>query len=845
MFRTSKRNSTGPGPGFVASAVGGPVATFIPTHHVQEDILSIEAKRTKRLLAGVLAGTLALTVTPILGFTGTAGAAIEPTGPGNVCEDAPADEPFTDIQPADIAYDEINCMVNTEPEITKGTTPTTYSPNAPVTRRQMALFLYRTGLVAEANETSETAINELPEGDGDVPFSDIEADDPAFDEIDTLDDAEIAQGFGDGTFRPNAPVSRRQMAKFLVRLQEFLAPGSAPEATEDYFTDDNGDSGEDELNVLAEEGVFEGDGNGQVNPGDDITRRQMALVLTRKLEFFFEEGLIGRLFVEDDSVATSRPELQSARIVSTTTTGQATTANPAGTVVAYTFDEPLTAANAAAAAFHVYTGGPTTTRIDNAASTAAISAGDNRTVNVLFPGINTAAAAAGLSLATVDLGSVTDTQGQQSPEGDAAIGTGGQSTLAAGTTSAPDLQSVSGFRGTTTAGTVAVDFVFDQAAYVQGAGFFLVGTDGRVVTCTAPATTTSGNTTPSGQNTPGGNGTTTITVTCGQYTGGTLTAVTATAANTARGVVGATTVGTTPPAATTVNGVSGATCQTANTDTTPITNRCNALQASQTPDQASTTPDLVSASFAPATNTTSPDQVIYTFDTNVQPGTVDSTDFYVYNNNGVETQALATPAPQVNGNQVAVFFTNGTLANAVGANVRATAVTDVAGTNPANQADEVGVANSAATTLTPGRTGAPDLVSVALSSTTSGFSTVWTAVYTFDEALAADVTAAGVAPQLFLHLADGSRLACQAAGVVIGSGTNGLTTSQVACSSYAFVDGTPDQSGTNTGPATAAQVGASVLGTVDQLATPVVGNLADTADNYTPEGAEVTSGGTA
>jgi putative cell wall-binding protein len=540
------------------------------------------------------------------------------------------------------------------------------------------------------------------------------------------------------------------------------------------------------------------------------------------------------------SVATTRPELASAQIVSTTTTGQATAANPAGTVVSYTFDEPVTSATFGN--FFVYTaaGAP------NAADSATISSTDNRTVLARYNDVTTAAAAAQLTTATVKLGAVTDAAGQQNPEGDAAIGTGGQSTLTAGTTAAPDLLSVGGFRGPLAApapaGTVAVDFVFDQAAFVQAAaapsGLFLVSTDGRIVECTAPLESSSGNTTPSGQNVVGGNGTTTITATCGQFAAaGPLPATTATSTNVARGVAEAGAVGTTPDVST-VNGVTPAACGAVNAD--GVTNRCNPLQATNTPDVASVRPDLVSATFVPTANPAGFDQVTYTFDENVQPGTVVAANFNVYNNNGVQTAggAVGPPAPQVNGAQVAVFYPFGTLADEVGASAEAGAVTAVAGTNLTNLDDEVGVANPAATTITPGRTAAPDLTAVSLTSQTVGFVTTWTATYTFDEALSG-ATAAGLAPQLFLHLADGARMVCNAGGVTIGTGLNGLTTSQVACNSYTFVDGVPDQSGTNTGAATAAQIGSAVLGTVNQ--TGAAGSAADAGGNFAPEGAEVTT----
>src|SRR3546814_12181428 len=85
------------------------------------------------------------------------------------------------------------------------------------------------------------------------------------------------------------------MAAFIVRLQVYPTGGEI-NASGDYFDDDNGDSGEDNLNIAAELGIFQGDGAGNVNPGSSLSRRQMASVLTRSLEVRFEAGDIERGF---------------------------------------------------------------------------------------------------------------------------------------------------------------------------------------------------------------------------------------------------------------------------------------------------------------------------------------------------------------------------------------------------------------------------------------------------------------------------------------------------------------------------------------------------------------------
>ena len=254
--------------------------------------------RPRRQLAGVLAGALAFSASPLLGVQ-AAGAAdalpplADPIGAGNFCEHSPTTEPFTDVSASDPSFDEIICLVNTSPQLTKGTTATTYSPNLSITRRQMALFIKRTADLANTLEI--TALTALPAGDGATPFTDIAGESAETKKaIDQLHEAGIVLGTTTTTYSP-APVSRRQMAAFVNRLQKFLT-GTAFSTTGNYFNDDNGDSGEANLNAVASVGIFQGDGAGNVDPGGNLSRRQMANVLLRHLQVLFDDGDITGAF---------------------------------------------------------------------------------------------------------------------------------------------------------------------------------------------------------------------------------------------------------------------------------------------------------------------------------------------------------------------------------------------------------------------------------------------------------------------------------------------------------------------------------------------------------------------
>jgi hypothetical protein len=79
-------------------------------------------------------------------------------------------------------------------------------------------------------------------------------------------------------FCPGDDVTRGQMAAFITRYLDL------PEASRDFFTDDDGSTFEDDINRLAEAGITKGcnpPANTMYCPADNVTRAQMAAFLTR------------------------------------------------------------------------------------------------------------------------------------------------------------------------------------------------------------------------------------------------------------------------------------------------------------------------------------------------------------------------------------------------------------------------------------------------------------------------------------------------------------------------------------------------------------------------------------
>jgi rRNA maturation protein Nop10 len=89
--------------------------------------------------------------------------------------------------------------------ITTGTTPTTFSPDDPVSRGQMATFLWR-----YSDEPEPASL--------DTDFTDVPGGRFYSKAVAWLVEQQITTGTTPTTFSPDDPVTRGQMATFLWRL---------------------------------------------------------------------------------------------------------------------------------------------------------------------------------------------------------------------------------------------------------------------------------------------------------------------------------------------------------------------------------------------------------------------------------------------------------------------------------------------------------------------------------------------------------------------------------------------------------------------------------------------------
>ena len=142
-----------------------------------------------------------------------------------VCDGIAPSAGFTDVGASNPHLNDINCIAALQ--ITSGTGPGVYSPSAPVTRWQMAIFLARTaqalGVALPAGASQ--GFTDL----GGLSVETVTA-------INQIRQLGITTGTTATTFDPYGVVNRWQMALFLTRLHP-IAGGTLPAGADRGFTD--------------------------------------------------------------------------------------------------------------------------------------------------------------------------------------------------------------------------------------------------------------------------------------------------------------------------------------------------------------------------------------------------------------------------------------------------------------------------------------------------------------------------------------------------------------------------------------------------------------------------------
>ncbi len=158
--------------------------------------------------------------------------------------------------------------------------PALYCPQEAITRAQMAVFLTR-GFDLELIRPEPD-----PDADPEAPLPEVNTftddDGHSFEsEIEIVASHGVTLGCDQGRFCPDEPVTRAEMASFLIRAIGGF-DGFDPPA--DRFDDDTDSPHQIDINRLALTGVTNGCGVRLYCPGDPVTREEMASFLGRALD---------------------------------------------------------------------------------------------------------------------------------------------------------------------------------------------------------------------------------------------------------------------------------------------------------------------------------------------------------------------------------------------------------------------------------------------------------------------------------------------------------------------------------------------------------------------------------
>lgn len=150
----------------------------------------------------------------------------------------------------------------------------TVRPSQTITRAEVATIFFR--LLCDDFRTENWSQTN--------PFSDVVLTNWHNNAISTLAEIGLLQGRPDGTFRPDAPITRGEF----VALASRFVDSSEIDVEDLDFEDVSGHWAEDYIDVLVALGWMRGDGNGMFRPNDNMTRAEVAAGVNRMLNRILE-----------------------------------------------------------------------------------------------------------------------------------------------------------------------------------------------------------------------------------------------------------------------------------------------------------------------------------------------------------------------------------------------------------------------------------------------------------------------------------------------------------------------------------------------------------------------------
>ena len=149
-----------------------------------------------------------------------------------------------------------------------------FEPDHSITRAEFAAMLTR---LFGFKETSADP----------VPFADGAHDHWAKDAIDTLSRLGIIHGYPDGTFRPDAPITREEIVVMILRI---LEAAGLPQSADRSFSDleQAGDYARESVETAARAGIVSGYLDGTFRPKGHASRAETVMMLMNVLKLIPE-----------------------------------------------------------------------------------------------------------------------------------------------------------------------------------------------------------------------------------------------------------------------------------------------------------------------------------------------------------------------------------------------------------------------------------------------------------------------------------------------------------------------------------------------------------------------------
>lgn len=205
--------------------------------------------------------------------TGTTSPSAEPsTEPTStvspVQSETPNALPFNDVSESDWFFDDIQWAYNNG--IMNGTEPDLFEPYSDITRGMLVTTLGRMSGVEPSGSTSE--------------FTDVDANEYYAPYIGWAAENGIVDGYGDGLFGPNDPITREQAAKIILNYEKTQGKGPVGQwaIRLDYTDlDQISDWAVEGIMYCTMKGIMQGNDDGSFAPQSEMTRAETAAILHR------------------------------------------------------------------------------------------------------------------------------------------------------------------------------------------------------------------------------------------------------------------------------------------------------------------------------------------------------------------------------------------------------------------------------------------------------------------------------------------------------------------------------------------------------------------------------------